>query len=133
MSFHASKLCVISCADIAQAYPMQRPYFGTNVTRDCRLTDHCDENLAVKVKVEALSLLPPDTILRFKETEVELRVSCSPYLGVFLNTLQVRFTNLEDFRLSCEAFGKELSFQLARIGQVNIKMCNRVPNFRLQK
>lgn len=103
-------------ADIAAVCPKQKPYFGTNVTVDFRLDDYCEDNPSIREKIKSLSAVPKDFILQFKEVGIDSTASFFPYLGVFLNTLQVRFTNLEGFQVSCEADGEELSFDLGRLG-----------------
>lgn len=110
--------------DIACVCPKQKPYFGTNVTKDYRLNDYCNENPSVQLKMEALSEVPRDFVLNFKQVDIDSRTSFSPHLGVFLNTLRVRFTNLQNFLVSCEAEGEELKFDLIRLGEyviLNVK------------
>lgn len=104
--------------DIAAVCPKQKPYFGTNVTMDFRLDDYCEENPLIREKIKSLSIVPNDSILQFKEVCIDSLATFSPYLGIFLNTLQVRFTNLQGFQVTCEADGEELGFDLTRLGQV---------------
>lgn len=89
---------------------------------DYRLTDFHNPDPEVEEKFRNLSLLPKNFCLEFKDINVKSEVSFSPFLGVFLNTLEVRFTNLANYRVVCEAVGEELAFALRREDKVSQKL-----------
>lgn len=93
----------------------QKPYRGTNVTKEYRLTDPCEASEEVKQKFELLTKLPDIQVVRLKNCGLECMVTCAPYLGVYCNALQVIFTNLQGYHVTCEAQTHQLHLLMERI------------------
>ncbi|KAK6642415.1 hypothetical protein RUM43_003917 [Polyplax serrata] len=120
--------------DVASVCVRQKPFFGTNVTMDYRLSDKCQPNSWLTETFRRLSLTPKNFKLNLKAANVESEVTFSPYLNVFLNTLEIRFTNLTDYRVTCEALGETCSFVLYRNGNdlfLNVMSLQRLKNNKI--
>ena len=93
---------------------MQKPFFGTNVIIDFRFTDPCHPSSEIQEKFHKLSSLPKNLSLKFDKINVESQVTFSLYLNTFFNTLEICLTNLNDYRVTCEALEEKISFTLIR-------------------
>lgn len=103
--------------ELAKECVRQKPYRGTNVTKEYRLTDPCEVAEEVKQKFEMLTRLPDIQVVRLKNCGLECMVTFAPYLDVYCNAVQVIFSNLQGYHVTCDTRVEELRLLMERRGE----------------
>ncbi|EEB12678.1 hypothetical protein Phum_PHUM197620 [Pediculus humanus corporis] len=92
--------------------------------KNFRFTDPCHPSSEIQEKFDKLSSLPKNLSLKFDKINIESQVTFSLYLNTFFNTLEISLTNLNDYRVTCEALEEKISFTLIRKEDVIIHVKN---------